>query len=523
VRVGLDRERIRHLSEPAERGRRSYMLTFLGGILAIVIVLAALIGAGDPSQATIPRDALPVVVGTPQGPPIPSGYIGLSLETELAPVYFGLDSPVVNPMFVKLVSAVASGHPVLRIGGTSTDWTWWPVSRLPRPAGIRYTLSPRWLQIVNATATALHARLILGVNLEADSRALAAAESQAYLRGISRAHIEGFELGNEPELYNVFGWYRRNGRQVLGRPRSYRFNSYLRDYAIVSSALPRSVWLVGPHFHGGWFPNLDRYLSAFPRVRVATLHRYALLRCATRSGSPIYPTIPNLLAARSTIGLAASVAPLAAVAHAHRALFRLDEFNSVACHGQRGVSDTFASALWVLDALFALAHVGVDGINIHTSENAAYDPFTFSRSADRWLAQVKPIYYGLLMFARAAPPGSRLLATTHPAQPTLRTWATLAPGRTVRVVLINDSPERSITVAIRAPFGATATARLTRLIAPGLTAKTNVTLAGQTFGTRTSTANLTGAFRVAMIEPVKRRYVITLPAASAALLTVPGR
>jgi Glycosyl hydrolase family 79 C-terminal beta domain len=507
---------------PADRGRRAHLLTLLGGIVVIVAVSSALIGAGDPSQ-TIPRDALPVVVAsTPQGPPVPSGYVGLSLETELAPVYFGLDSPAVNPMFVKLVSAVGSGRPVLRIGGTSTDWTWWRMPRLPRPAGIRYTLSPRWLQIVNATATALHARLILGVNFEADSRAVAAAESQAYLRGISRSDIEGLEFGNEPELYNVFAWYRRNARKVLGRPLTYHFDSYLRDYAIVSSVLPRSVWLVGPHFHGGWFPNLDRYLSAFPRVQVATLHRYPLLRCGTRPGSPIYPTIPNLLAARSTVGLAASVAPLAAVAHAHGALFRLDEFNSVACRGKRGVSDTFASALWVLDTLFGLAHVGVDGINVHTSENGAYDPFTFNRSAGHWFAQVKPIYYGLLMFARAAPPGSRLLATTHPAEPALRTWATLAPDRTVRVVLINDSPDRSATLTIRAPFGATTTARLTRLLAPGLAATTDLTLAGQTFGTRTATANPTGAFKAATVAPIKRRYVITLPAASAALLTVPG-
>jgi hypothetical protein len=71
---------------PADRGRRASLPLFLGGIVAAVTVLSALSGAGDPSQ-TIPRDAVPVVVaGTPQGTPVPPGYVGLSLETELAPI-----------------------------------------------------------------------------------------------------------------------------------------------------------------------------------------------------------------------------------------------------------------------------------------------------------------------------------------------------------------------------------------------------------------------------------------------------
>ena len=52
--------------------------------------------------------------------------------------------------------------------------------------------------------------------------------------------------------------------------------------------------------------------------------------------------------------------------------------NSASVHaGKRGVSDTFASALWVLDTLFNLAAVGVDGVNVHTLPGAAYELFTF--------------------------------------------------------------------------------------------------------------------------------------------------
>jgi hypothetical protein len=507
----------------AGRGRRTVWQTFFAAVVVIAAVVAALIGASGSSRAISQDPATVLVAGTPEGRSVPSGFIGLSLETELVPLYFGLDSTTVNPIFARLIRALTSGRsPVLRIGGDSSDWTWWPVHGMPRPAGIRYTLGPRWLRIVNETAAELQADLILGVNLEADSRVIAATEARAFLGGISRSRIEGFELGNEPELYNVFAWYRRNGIKVLGRPVTYRFNNYLRDYANISSALPGSVSLIGPHFHGGWFPNLNRFLSAFPRVRVATIHRYPLLRCGTKPGSPLYPTIPNLLAPPSTTGLAASVAPLAAVAGSHGIPLRLDEFNSVACRGKRGVSNTFASALWVLDTLFALARVGIDGVNIHTSDHGSYDPFKFDRVGDHWIARVTPIYYGLLMFARAAPPGSRLLPTTQPSERTLHSWATIAPDGTIRVVLINDSPDHSATLVIRTPVGATGTGTLTRLRAPGLAAQTDVTIAGQTYGASTTTGNLTGTFRAARINPVNQHEVISLPAASAALLTIPG-
>jgi hypothetical protein len=99
------------------------------------------------------------------------------------------------------------------------------------------------------------------------------------------------------------------------------------------------------------------------------------------------------------------------VAHARGIPLRADELNSVSCGGARGVSDTFASALWVLDTLFDMARVGADGVNIDTFHNAIYEPFAVSERDGRWTAQVRPLYYGLLMFGQAAPPRARLLTT----------------------------------------------------------------------------------------------------------------
>ena len=69
------------------------------------------------------------------------------------------------------------------------------------------------------------------------------------------------------------------------------------------------------------------------------------------------------------------------LAHARGLQFRLDEINSAAlrrCLGRTGVSDTFASALWMLDTLFNMASVGVDGVNFHSLPGADYELFTFT-------------------------------------------------------------------------------------------------------------------------------------------------
>ena len=478
-------------------------------------------------RRAIPRQAIRVQIGAaPDSRPVAPGFVGLSIEYHSAPGYFGTPTDP-DRVFLHLVRNLAAGQsPVIRFGGDTTDWTWAPTPGVAKPPGIRYTLGPEWMRSTRAAAHALNARLILGVNFESDSRAIAAAESAAFLRGLGGASIAGLELGNEPEVYGTLGWYQTPaGVPVPGRPASYDFNDYLRDYATVSSALPRAVPLVGPASGAQrWFSSLGRYLSANPRVGLVTYHRYPLHRCYTAPDSPDFPTISNLLAPAASSGPATSLAGMVATAHARGIPFRADELNSVSCGGARGVSDTFASALWVLDTLFNMARVGVDGVNIHTFHKAIYQPFAVSERAGRWNAQVKPLYYGLLMFAQASPPGARLLPAAYRGPATLRVWSTRARDGRTRVVLINDSRRRSVTVAVRPPGEATTTgatrATGTRLRAPRAGAGAGVTLGGQSFGASTDTGALSGAARSFILRPVQGTFVVRLPPATATLLVV---
>jgi hypothetical protein len=448
---------------------------------------------------------------------IPGGFVGLSLEYPAVAAYAGTDPSAVNPVFLQLIRNLNPGQlPVLRIGGDSTDWTWWPVAGMSQPGGVNYTLTPDYVSVLHNLATTLGAKLILGINLEADSTSVASAEAQALVNGIGKSQIEGLELGNEPELYGSFTWG-RSGH--TGRPRGYNFADYNQDITRIGDPLTMAP-LAGPATGAPkWFPYLGQFLSSHPRVAIATLHRYPLQLCYVKPTQPNYPTIANLLSTRSSATEANSVIPSVKIAHARGIPLRIDEMNTISCGVDNGVAQSFASALWALDAVFQMARVGVNGVNIHTYPGATYQLFTFTHSNGRWRGTVSPEYYGLLMFAQAAPADSRLVNVTATNSGQVKSWATLTPDGTFRVVAINDGAGAR-TVAVRlAKAGGEGT--LERLEAPRLSSRGGVTLGGESFGPSTTTGLLAGKARTQAVAAAGGRYVFRVPGGSAALLTVP--
>src|SRR5262249_11723328 len=197
--------------------------------------------------------------------------------------------------------------------------------------------------------------------------------------------------------------------------------------------------------------KLARVIAAEQKsLALVTYHRYPLRACVKEPSSRGFLTIPALLADGSSSGLADGLASFVSVAHADRLPFRLTEINSASCEGTKGVSDTFASALWALDTMFNMASVGVDGVNFHMLPGSNYELFTVSHSAPGgWQAFVHPEYYGLMLFAKAFPPGAQLLKGSAPGGP-VKVWATQDPSGTIRVTLINKdlAAEHDVSVAL---------------------------------------------------------------------------
>jgi hypothetical protein len=462
------------------------------------------------------RAATVTVTATPTGRPIARGFLGISTQYRSLEAYTGANPAQIDPAFVRLLGDIAPGQsPVLRIGGDSADWSWYPVAHQKRPPGVTYTLTNSWMQVARATAQALQAKLILDVNLEAGNRADAVGEANAMLKRIGRRYIEAMEIGNEPELYHHFAWYHTaEGVPVYGRPAGWSPALFRTQFTQFAHAMPK-VPLAGPVSGlGTWIEQLPTFLHDEPFVHLTTIHAYPLKHCS--AGHVI--NIPQLLSNAASAGFVREVTPFVHISHAHGKPIRIDEVNAITCGGTAGVSNSFASALWSLNTMFGLARTGVDGVNFNTVPHSINSILNPVLAHDSPAIAVQPEWYAMMMFAQAAPPGAQILRLQKDLPPGVEAWATRTAAGNVHVVLINKNAHGSEPVTLFVPQAA-GPAALTRLQGHGLASTRDVRLGGQTFGEATSTGLLTGTPQGALVSPVAGAYSLQLPGASAAMLS----
>jgi hypothetical protein len=317
----------------------------------------------------------------------------------------------------------------------------------------------------------------------------------------------------------VLGWYGVNGVPVYGRAKGYTLADYTQEFNRFAQVLPHLPTAGAVSGSPKWDAGVADFVSAATRLGMVTVHGYPMKVCGTHPGEADYPSIANMLAPSSSIGLAQSLEPALKAAHAAGKPIRVDETNSVSCFGKAGVSNTFAAALWSIESAFDFARDGFDGLNYTTLPAAAYRMWSFTHHG----ATVAPQYYGVLAFADAVPPGSQVLATPDTgAYP--RVFAVRTPSGQTHVMIVNPYGARQL--AIRVPKGGGGPGTVTSLNAASLTSTAGVTLAGQSFGgatsggDETSTGRLRGSPTGTAVTPVDGAYVVTLAAHSATTLSV---
>jgi hypothetical protein len=505
-------------------------------IVALLLAAVVVVGTGSlflatahhPSSApatrvTAPTTPLPAEVSIVHGARtihIPGSFLGLSTEYWAIPVWDQQSS--VLSRVLSLLRVPGDGPLVLRIGGDSADEALWESAVGELPAWV-VELTPAWLSQTSALVRHSGVRLILDLNLVTASPAISAQWADAAEDTLPRGGIAGFEIGNEPDLYNRSYWMRVvfatiAAGQLLPRSLSASdyaadFNAYARAVAAVGPGEP----LLGPAVA---YPSRDiKWISTLlarphPGLRAVSAHWYPYSACA-RPGSPGYPTIARLLSEAATAGAASRLAPAVRLAHSAGLPFRLTELNSVTCRGRPGVSDTFTTALWAPDALFELLRTGVDAVNVHVRPGTSNAAFSLTRNG----LSTSPLLYGLILFSRTLGPGAQLVPVHTYSSPSLRlkVWAVRLRSGALHVLLINKG-DRPAAVALRLPGARPATVE--RLLAPSASARSGVTLGGRHLS---AAGAWVGSPRTEWIVPYASGYRITVPRFSAALVDVPAQ
>ncbi|HET9103543.1 MAG TPA: glycosyl hydrolase family 79 C-terminal domain-containing protein [Solirubrobacteraceae bacterium] len=517
-------------SRPASaRGRPPWLVLALAaiGVLAVVAVVLASRSAtpSPPARPASPpaagssasgasRSPVAVTVATAAaGRVVPRSFLGLSTEYWTVPVW----ARHLSLLGRVLATITPDGPLILRIGGSSADQTRWaPARELPEWV---FETTPAWLHQVRAMINRFGAKVILDLNLITSNPAIAVRWARAAEAALPSESIIGFEIGNEADIYSPAAWRRTTGgaRGVIlpARITARDYARAYRDYAGPLLRMDPHVPLFGPALsdpaaHLSWITTLLG--GPHPGLRAVTVHRYPLSACS-RPGARTFPTIARVLSEQSSSVMAHTLTgTLRAARRAHLPV-RLTEINSVTCGGRRGVSDTFATALWAPDAMFELLKAGVSSAAVHVRADAIN--MAFSLTAHGLVAN--PLVYGLATFARTLGPSPRLLPVTlrSARRLALKAWAVRSGARTVHVLLINKGG-RPASVALRLPT-ATGAAQIQRLLAPTARSRSGVTLAGQHLD---AGGRWVGSLSTHTASPTPAGYPVFVPATSAALVTV---
>lgn len=494
---------------------------------ALGLALGAFVAGGALPLPDLPphtADAVTVTVNAPLDvPPLPSTFVGLSMEVPDGVIFLGA-AAFPNKPFAALMNTLrrAAGGgagPTLRIGGGSADTSVYWEQPLPLPPNQTYAITRADLEALEALEQ-WNGSAVLDTNFWfADNTTFAAAHARGVTDTIGWGRIDAVEVGNEVDAYHDSGM----------RPSAWSVFDYEREFAAHVTALEAAGM---PHgrVQGAVFccnnsqynREWPHYVSSFARDLASISHHwYGLHGCGNAS-----VTIADLLADAASADAAAYFAPLATAARAAGVPMRLGEGNTVNCGGRANVSDVFASALWAVDILFEMGAVGVSQVNFHGGPNARdrYTAISFD-ALPSTVPHVRPLFYGMWAAATAAANSATpLAATVHSTNAAVKVHALRDSAGVERVVVVHKDFDAAagpatVTVVPSTAARGRGAGSLVRLVAPGndVLAKNGITFAGQTFDGSIN-GEPVGTHVEESVPVVGGSYVFSLPPLSVAIL-----
>jgi hypothetical protein len=439
-----------------------------------------------------------------------------------SPVYVlgGAGNP--NRVFYQLMKNLGGG--TLRSVDGYVSETCWNPSEAPHPDACPFAMTDDFVNGYTRASAETGWGILVAINLAQNSAPWAiqfGARFAQSARATPGSKLLGFEIGNEPDLYTRHVLF---GRTPM-RPPHYSWRDLVdewKPYIAAFHANPdtAAIPLVGPAYGGGWADaSLGPFIDAIGagNLGFVTAHHYATNRCGGRT-----VTIADLLSPRRISEFESKARGWVATANSRGLDLVHGETNSIACEGQQGVSDVFASAAWGLDWLFTNFNVGMRRINF-LANNSYYSPVFVSTAANPdddkliYLNFVAPLYYSMYTFSTMAQ-NKHVLPVEIKTDANIKAYAVReSSGGPVTVFVINKDLKASGKVVIT-PSTRMATGSLLTVQAPSLDSK-SVRFGGVSFDSNIGL--LAGSPVTTPISPdAAGNYTIDLANASIAVLTL---
>ena len=410
--------------------------------------------APPPQKHPQPRPSGPMsgatlsISGTRVGS-IGRGFAGLSYEKKsLALPCFTAENTQLMGLFRRL------GESVLRIGGDTVDTTHWMDNGVGGTSG---QIAPPDIDALAGFLGGCSWSVLYGVNLATSTPAAAAAEV-AYVARRLGPRLYGIEIGNEPDLYS--GRYFPSWSLTDFEHRWQQFRN-----AIVQKA--PQVGVTGPG--GSWhIASWTLPFAGYARGQIALLTQHYYRGNGQSPGA----TPVELVGPDTT--LADELAQLRTGAAQAGVPFRLSETNSYFGGGAPGVSDSHASALWVIDHLFGIALGGGAGANLHGGgDGPGYTPIADHNGT---VVGARPVFYGMLLFTLAG--GGTVLGSSLAAgQLNVSAYALQREDGLLAVVVVNKEARQGVKLNMDCGQPVRSAAVLA-MSAPSLEATTGVRIQG---------------------------------------------
>jgi hypothetical protein len=433
-------------------------------------------------------------------------FAGLSYEK--SQLYGSLFSPS-NSDLIGIFKRL--GPSLLRVGGNSVDKHVWTPNGPGRTAG---QIAPSDVDSLAAFVKAAGWQCLYGVNLAGVSTGATtpalAADEVAYAAQQFGSSLLGIEIGNEPDLYGYPGKYFAGDWSL-----SKFLTLWEQSRAAIVAATP-NVSITGPAdatYEKTWTVPFAKAVTS-SQITLLTQHYYR--------ASDLLPTSTAAYLITPDPTLIGYLALLNAAAQRIGAPYRMSEcnsyYNGVNDTGVNGISNSYASSLWVIDFLFSCAQGGASGVDFHGGGQVKYTPIPHKAGS---VIGVGPEVYGMLLFNLA---GQGPLYTTQLSVGSLNVtaYAVKAGPDALNLIVVNKDFTQNLQLTTQLPGSATSSTLLamTQLsngaTEPDLSATSGITIQG-------ANVDLDGAFSPGSaytLQPDGSQLTCYVPALSAVLIQI---